>query len=267
MLSTGENRSKMSCLSSPTCLKSARNIRTATFSFVFSFCQNLKKIYKPIQALAQVVLTPQEIADTQTDEMAQIAVKIRNLREHNSELQRRLETVSVTFCSHSRTPLQTRFLKKRKMICKNAWLTISWHIWRRTFLFAISQTSLVFPWVIWVYCLKTKWTTISKYLSYQRYLKALSLMQENPEIKIKDLASQVGIQNVNTFIRIFKNTAMTSHQSSTWIKFETVNNTFCIQNYISYPLIWYIHKILIKTEKLNMFHKNSDCIQKRHMIV
>ena len=29
-------------------------------------------------------------------------------------------------------------------------------------------------------------------------------MQENPEIKIKDLASQVGIQNVNTFIRIFK---------------------------------------------------------------
>ena len=43
-----------------------------------------------------------------------------------------------------------------------------------------------------------------EYLSYQRYLKALSLMQENPEIKIKDLASQVGIQNVNTFIRIFK---------------------------------------------------------------
>lgn len=43
-----------------------------------------------------------------------------------------------------------------------------------------------------------------EYVSYQRYLHSLEIMKENPKMKIADVAEQVGISNVNTFIRIFK---------------------------------------------------------------
>lgn len=175
------------------------------FLLYFLSVRTSKKIYKPIQALAQVVLTPQEIADTQTDEMAQIAVKIRNLREHNSELQRRLETVSRDVLLAQQNASTDQIPKEKEDdLQKRLTNYILTHLAEDISLCDIADEfgiSLSYMSVLF----KNKMdNNFKEYLSYQRYLKALSLMQENPEIKIKDLASQVGIQNVNTFIRIFK---------------------------------------------------------------
>lgn len=43
-----------------------------------------------------------------------------------------------------------------------------------------------------------------EYVSYQRYMLSIEIMNENPKIKIVDVSNQVGIKNLNTFIRIFK---------------------------------------------------------------
>ena len=43
-----------------------------------------------------------------------------------------------------------------------------------------------------------------EYLSKIRCQKARELMEQNQNLKISEIAAMVGIQNVNTFIRVFK---------------------------------------------------------------
>lgn len=175
------------------------------FLLYFLSVKTSKKIYGPIQALAQIVLTSQEIADTQTDEITQIAVKIRNLKEQNSELKRRLEAVSHDILlaqqkvSTGQIPKEQEDTLQKRLtdyILAHLAEDISLRDIADEFGISLSYMSVLF---------KNKMdSNFKEYLSYQRYLNALSLMQENPEIKIKDVASEVGIHNVNTFIRIFK---------------------------------------------------------------
>lgn len=175
------------------------------FLLYFLSVKTSKKIYEPIQALSQIALTPQELADAQIDEVTQIAAKIRNLREQNSELQRRLETIShdvllaqqETSAGHIPKEKEDDLQKRlTDYVLAHLAEDISLCDIADEFGISLSYMSVLF---------KNKMdNNFKEYISYQRYLKALSLMQQHPEIKIKDLACQVGIQNVNTFIRIFK---------------------------------------------------------------
>lgn len=182
-----------------------------------------KKVYQPIEALTNEVFESSESADVNENEFVRIANKMRSIKTQNEELQKRLDILSEDFqktvsereAERGKT-IQSDDLRDRleEYILHHLSEDISLYDVAEHFGLSFNYMSVVF---------KNKMDhNFKEYLSYQRYVRALKLMQENPGIKIGEVASQIGLYNVNTFIRIFKKySGTTPKQYMTMLKDET----------------------------------------------
>lgn len=164
-----------------------------------------RKVYKPIRELVQFTLGDQGDVEEGENPITKVHDKVRSLKEENQELQKRLDNLSHDIYITRQASVETEKqrmdseeLKKRleNYIADHLDQDISLGDVAQQFGISLSYMSILF---------KNKMdNNFKEYISYQRYLKSLSIMEKHPQILIKDVASQVGIQNVNTFIRIFK---------------------------------------------------------------
>ena len=179
------------------------------YGIVYFVTQHVsQKVYQPIEELTHVVFETSESADTSENEITRIANKVKSMKNQNEELQRRLNAISEDFQktvvekNHEKGKGKTVHppddLRERleEYILQHLSEDISLNDVAEHFGLSFHYMSVVF---------KNKMdNNFKEYISYQRYVKALELMQENPKIKISEVAAQTGIFNVNTFIRIFK---------------------------------------------------------------
>lgn len=164
-----------------------------------------KKVYQPIEALTNEMFESSENADVDENEFVRIANKMRSIKTQNEELQKRLDLLSEDF----QKTVSEREAERGKAIPSDDLRDrleeyILQHLSEDISLYDVAEHfGLSFNYMSVVF--KNKMDhNFKEYLSYQRYVRALKLMQENPGIKIGDVATQIGIYNVNTFIRIFK---------------------------------------------------------------
>lgn len=164
-----------------------------------------RKVYKPIRELVQFTLGDQGDIEEDENPITKVHDKVRSLKEENQELQKRLDSLSHDIyitrqvsVEAEKQRMDSEELKRRleNYIADHLDQDISLGDVAQQFGISLSYMSILF---------KNKMdNNFKEYISYQRYLKSLSIMEQHPQILIKDVASQVGIQNVNTFIRIFK---------------------------------------------------------------
>ena len=198
------------------------------YGIVYFVTQQIsQKVYQPIEELTHVVFEASETADnTSENEIVRIANKVRSMKSQNEELKRRLDAISEDFqktavekgqgkgkgkAAHPPDDLRERL---EEYILQHLSEDISLYDVAEHFGLSFHYMSVVF---------KNKMdNNFKEYLSYQRYVRALELMQENPKIKISEVAAQIGISNVNTFIRIFKKySGTTPKQYVNMLKTET----------------------------------------------
>ena len=164
-----------------------------------------RKVYQPIEDLTNTVCAIPGGDEMGGNELLYIADRIRGMKDQNDELQKRLDSLTedikqrMSEETSSEVPAAEPDHLKEQLeayVLEHLSEDISLYDIAEYFGLSFHYMSVVFK--------KKMDHNFKEYLSYQRYVKALTLMQQNPKMKIGEIASQVGIVNVNTFIRIFK---------------------------------------------------------------
>jgi len=163
------------------------------------------RVYQPIEELTNTVRAIPGGGELSGNELLYIADRVRSMQSQNDELQKRLDSLTADIQQGilKENPPETAAAES-DTLKEQLEAYVLEHLSEDISLYDIAEHfGLSFHYMSVVF--KNKMDhNFKEYLSYQRYVRALALMQENPKIKIADIAAQVGILNVNTFIRIFK---------------------------------------------------------------
>lgn len=161
-------------------------------------------VYQPIEELTNTVRGISGSDSPAGNELSFIADKVRSMQSQNDELQKRLDSLTADIQQGIQTKSILEEERESDILKEQLEEYILEHLSEDISLCDLADYfGLSFHYMSVVFKNKVDYN-FKEYLSYQRYVRALAIMQENPKMKITDIASQVGINNVNTFIRIFK---------------------------------------------------------------
>lgn len=162
------------------------------------------RMYQPIEDLTNTVRAIPGGDEPDGNELLYIADRVRSMQSQNDELQKRLDSLTADIQQGISDESLPEAAAEPDTLKEQLETYVLEHLSEDISLYDIAENfGLSFHYMSVVF--KNKMDhNFKEYLSYQRYVRALALMQENPKMKIADIAAQVGIANVNTFIRIFK---------------------------------------------------------------
>lgn len=174
-------------------------------------------VFYPITKLLEYVSKEAKDEDFFDGEILSITAYIRKIQNKNLDLKKQLEQMTIKVREANNNGMTIVIPEEKELIAeKDVKIADDDQIKEKLAKYVVDHISediglrdiadyfgLSFAYMSTLFKNKVE-MNFKEYISYQRYLYSLDIMQENPKMKIAEVAERVGISNLNTFIRIFK---------------------------------------------------------------